>query len=130
MTTGERIKQARKSAGLTQTELADKIGVKYSAIHKYESGIVVNLKRETIDAIAKALNVKPSWLLCIDEEKKPTESFSAGLSDQEIDLINKFRTLTQMSKENVSQTVSLLSTLPSDKQEAVSSLVLTIRNTI
>ena len=35
MTTGDRIKQARLQAGMTQSELAEKIGVKFSAIHKY-----------------------------------------------------------------------------------------------
>lgn len=69
MTTGERIKQARIAAGMTQKELADKVGVKFSAIHKYETGMVVNLKRETIAALARALNVKPSWLMCMDEPK-------------------------------------------------------------
>lgn len=66
-TTGTRIKAARIAAGLTQAELADKVGVKYSAIHKYEAGLVVNLKRDTIARLASALNVSPSYLLCIDE---------------------------------------------------------------
>ena len=70
MTTGDRIKQARINAGLTQKELAEKIGVKFAAIHKYETGIVVNLKRETIAALASALNVSPSWLMCMDDEPK------------------------------------------------------------
>ena len=69
MNTGERIKEARLAAGLTQTELADKIGVKFSAVHKYESGRVVNLKRETLSAIAHALNVSESWLLCLEQEE-------------------------------------------------------------
>ena len=68
MTTGERIKQARTRAGMTQKELAEKIGVKFSAIHKYESGMVVNLKRETIAALASALDVSPAWLMCMDDE--------------------------------------------------------------
>ncbi len=68
MTTGERIKQARLAAHLTQKELAEKVGLKFSAIHKYETGMVVNLKRETIAALAVALNVKPSWLMCMDDE--------------------------------------------------------------
>lgn len=66
MTTGERIRFARKGAGLTQTELAEKLGVKFSVISKYETGRVVNLKREIIDEIAKVLNVRPSWLLGYD----------------------------------------------------------------
>lgn len=67
MDTGTRIKQARLAAGLTQKELADKVGVKFSAIHKYESGMVVNLKRETVTALARALDVTESWLLCLEE---------------------------------------------------------------
>ena len=66
-TTGERIKEARKARGMTQTELAERIGVKFSAIHKYENGLVVNLKRDTIAALANALDVSPSWLMCIDD---------------------------------------------------------------
>lgn len=73
-TTGTRIKAARIAAGLTQAELADKVGVKYSAIHKYEAGLVVNLKRDTIARLASALNVNPSYLLCIDEETPAIES--------------------------------------------------------
>ena len=80
MTTGERIKQARLAAGLTQNELADKIGVKFSAIHKYEAGIVVNLKRETISALAAALDVKPSWLMCMDD----TEADLYDLAEQKV----------------------------------------------
>lgn len=88
-TTGERIKAARISAGMTQTELANKIGVKYSAVHKYESGIVVNLKREVIDNLAKALNVKPSYLLCV-EEKSPAIS-DEGMSEDKKYLIDWIR---------------------------------------
>ena len=72
-TTGERIRDARKARGMTQKELAEKVGVKFSAIHKYETGLIVNLKRETISALAKALDVSPSWLMCIDDETTAQE---------------------------------------------------------
>lgn len=54
-TTGKRIKNARIAAGLTQSELAEKVGVKYSAIHKYESGIVKNIPIERLIGIANAV---------------------------------------------------------------------------
>ena len=96
MTTGERIKLARKNAGLTQTELADRIGVKYSAIHKYESGLVVNLKRETIDAISKALDVRPSWLMCMEDKETPAgEEAGERLTDSEKELLSCFRMLSE-----------------------------------
>lgn len=62
-TTGERIKEARIAAGMTQKELAAKVGVKFSAIHKYEAGLIVNLKQETIAKLSQALGVKPSYLM-------------------------------------------------------------------
>ena len=69
MTTGDRIKQARVTKGMTQEELADKLGVKFGVISKYETGRVKNLKRETIAALAEILDVKPSWLMCMDDEE-------------------------------------------------------------
>lgn len=89
MTTGERIKEARIAAGLTQTELAEKVGLKFSAIHKYESGKVVNLKRETIAALATVLNVKPSWLMCLDNEDEESLALSAMRSVRRIEVSPK-----------------------------------------
>lgn len=63
MTIGERIHEARKKAGLTQTELAKKIGVMHSAIHKYETGIITNIPIDRIRSIASALNVTPAYLM-------------------------------------------------------------------
>lgn len=63
LTIGERIKNARKKACVTQNELADKIGVQHSAIHKYESGIVTNIPIDRIRSIAQTLNVPMAYLL-------------------------------------------------------------------
>lgn len=86
MTTGARIKQARLAAGLTQTELADKIGVKFSAIHKYETGMVKNLKRDTIAALARALDVKPSWLMCMDDPEPVSDIIPMPIEREERDI--------------------------------------------
>lgn len=48
MTFGERIKQARRAAGLSQQELADRIGVSRMSICKYESGAVLPTHDHTI----------------------------------------------------------------------------------
>lgn len=77
MTIGERIKALRIQQGLTQEELGQKVGVQKSAIYKYETGLVVNLKRSTIEKLALALDVKPSYLMGLsDEEPKIPQGFS------------------------------------------------------
>lgn len=62
MTIGERIKQARKSAGLTQKELAQMIGKGYSSLQKYELNIV-EPSLEQLRKIALALGVTVSDLI-------------------------------------------------------------------
>lgn len=57
MTTGQRIKAARKAAGMTQKELGEKIGVSYQGIAQWENDLR-NPKFETLQRIADALNVK------------------------------------------------------------------------
>ena len=59
MTIGEKIKKLRKEAGMTQAELASKLGLKDSVIAKYENGRIPDLKRTTIAGLAKVFNVSP-----------------------------------------------------------------------
>ena len=67
MTTSEIIKKLRKERGLTQEQLGQIIGVQKSAIAKYESGRVENLKRSSIEKLAKFFDVSPSYLLGITD---------------------------------------------------------------
>ena len=71
MTIGQKIREARKAKGITQEELGKIVGVQKSAIAKYESGRVVNIKRSTLQTIASALNMRPSELVF---EESPTEA--------------------------------------------------------
>lgn len=56
MTTGERIKAARKRAGVTQVQLAEQSGVAAISIHQYEAG-KRNPQLEPVLRIANALGV-------------------------------------------------------------------------
>lgn len=56
----ERIQTARKQAGLTQKELADRVGISQTAIHKLECGRSRSSRRTV--PIALACNVDPIWL--------------------------------------------------------------------
>lgn len=56
MTTGQRIKEARIKAGVTQQELADKLGISFVGISQWEHD-KRKPKQETLIKIAKALGV-------------------------------------------------------------------------
>ena len=62
MTTGERIKAARKNAGLTQEELGKRLGVSYVGISQWENNIR-NPKYITLQRIANALGITPQELI-------------------------------------------------------------------
>ncbi|MBI5099391.1 MAG: helix-turn-helix domain-containing protein [Nitrospirae bacterium] len=66
---GKRIKIARIKAGLSQGELARKLGIAYPTLSKYEQG------HRTPDSvllgqIAKILECDPGWLLAVEGERK------------------------------------------------------------
>ena len=60
---GKRIKFLRLKAGLSQTELAEKIGVSKQTLYKYENGIITNIPSDKIEAIAAATGYNPSYIM-------------------------------------------------------------------
>lgn len=66
MTLGEKIKRYRKSLGMTQTELGERLGVKTNAVSKWECGRVEDIPTSKIKALAGLFNVPVSEL--IDDE--------------------------------------------------------------
>ena len=56
MTTGQRIRAARKNNKLTQKGLAAKLGIAYQTLAQWENNLR-NPKRETLQRIAAALNI-------------------------------------------------------------------------
>lgn len=63
MTKGERIKQLRERAGLTQDELATKLKVTKQTIYKYEKNIVTNIPSDNIEVLANILDSTPEYIL-------------------------------------------------------------------
>ena len=68
MTTGQYIKRARQKAGMTQAQLAEKLGIPYQSIGQWERD-VRNPKLDTLKRIADALNISiqelagiPKWV--------------------------------------------------------------------
>jgi transcriptional regulator with XRE-family HTH domain len=61
----ERLRSVREDRGLTQRELADRVGLTESAIRNYEL-MQASPKRQHLDAIAAALDIRPEALVVYD----------------------------------------------------------------
>ena len=72
MSMAQRIKEERIKKGMTQEQLADRLGIQKSAIAKYENGRIENIKRSTIVRMAAIFDCDPCYLL--DLVKKPPVS--------------------------------------------------------
>ena len=94
MTRGERIRKTREDQGITQVELAERIGESKQTLYKYESGIITNVPAEKIELIAHILDVSPAWLMGWQENKYAitnVKSDSIQLTDEEMLLVNGYR---------------------------------------
>ncbi|MFQ5876598.1 MAG: helix-turn-helix domain-containing protein [Acidobacteriota bacterium] len=58
---GERIKRLRKSRGLRQWQMAEKLSATQPAVHKYENGILPEVKR--LLELARIGNTSVEWIL-------------------------------------------------------------------
>ena len=103
MNIGNKIKTARIAKGMTQEELGKILGVQKSAIAKYESGRVVNIKRSTLKKISDILEILPSEL--IYEEKQSTES---ELSLKKKEFIKKVEGMTDAQLDRLEQILALV----------------------
>ena len=63
MTVGQRLKQLREKAGLSQVDLAAKLNVSKQNLYKYENDIITNIPSDKIEEAASILNVSPSYIM-------------------------------------------------------------------
>lgn len=83
---GNRIRQKRIEKQMTMEQLASALGVKASAINKYEKGIVENIKRSTIQQMAIIFECDPAWLMGFDQEPQEAPLYNPAVQEF-IDLI-------------------------------------------
>lgn len=89
----KRLKQARKAAGMTQKEVAERLGITESTYCGYETG-----KRQPdavkISAIARVLGVSGDYLLGLEEGQPPLSTET----EQERELLLLFRDMSDDGK--------------------------------
>ena len=89
----QKIKDLRKEKGLTLEQVASVVGVGKSTVRKWETGMIANMRRDKIAALAKALGTTPEYLMGWDELKiPPTEP---ELSEGEKLVLDLFRQIPE-----------------------------------
>ena len=53
----------RKELGLTMKQVAELVGVSEATVSRWESGQIANMRRDKINSYAKALQVRPSFIM-------------------------------------------------------------------
>lgn len=123
LTIGQLIKQSRINRGLTQEELGELVGVKKSAVAKWENGRVSEIGRSNLQGLAKALGIDPAELIGEDgievrkRIKKDPKAAAAKaaelLSDQDfIDLYTLYKSLPQEKKNQIRDFILFIANQP------------------
>ena len=118
---GKRIKEARKKAGLTQNELAAKMGVSGSAIAQFERD-EYNPTFQKITEISKALNCNISDLITDQEYSKQDKQDAIdqiifGGTDNRIEfkihqIIERMQMLNYAGQDKAIDLVDMLTKIP------------------
>lgn len=87
---GNLIRRLRKVAGMTQMELADKMGITYQQVQKYEKG-ASELTIKRLRQVSDALSVPVSMF--VPDDAGVAEADAPYLTEEETNLLTFFRRL-------------------------------------
>ncbi len=85
-----KIKQLRQERNMTLEQVANIVGVGKSTVRKWETGMIVNMKRDKIALLAKALDTTPAYLMGWKENEQ-TALDEPKLTEGEKILLELFR---------------------------------------
>lgn len=105
----QKIKELRLANDMTLEQVAEIVGVGKSTVRKWETGMIANMRRDKIAALAKALRTTPAYLMgwedpVVEEKEKdspPDFSFYYDLSEESQAKLKEFAQflLAQQNKE-------------------------------
>ena len=71
-----RLKALRETSGMTLEEVAKIINVTKQTVQKYESGVVVEIPSDRIEALAEVYNVSPGYIMGWEDLPKQNNGMS------------------------------------------------------
>lgn len=94
---GERLARLRKARGITQIEMASRLGTTQSIISQYERG-EFRLHAELVSRLAEILDVSADELLGIEHRKKKTPQPS--LTTQDMRLLRRVQVINKLPRRD------------------------------
>jgi transcriptional regulator with XRE-family HTH domain len=116
---GREIRQHRRSAGLTQKQLAKVVGVTGAQLHRYETG-ATRIAASRLIAIANALGVRTDSLLAVASagEMGNRATSTPNTSDEIVELIQVFGSIADPKHRSALVAVARMMTSPYQRQAA------------
>lgn len=125
MHTGTKIKDLRKAYNMTQSDLGDLLGVKKSAIQKYEKGEIVNLKLSSLKKLCEIFNVTSDYFIFpqakefdtkynseqLQHEIKIIEEIQALYGAKAVEILHNFTKLNEVGKDYALEVIENLTLL-------------------
>ena len=112
---GKNIRRYREAIGMSQVDLAKKMGITTALLWKYESGTITNIPSDNVLKASEALCVSVNALF--DREKNLDKSAADLIADK------------LLSDDRLLEHVKILADLPDNKKECVYSIIDTISKT-
>jgi transcriptional regulator with XRE-family HTH domain len=95
-----RIRERRQKVGMTQEELADRIGTNQRQISKYENGHN-DPTADVLAALARALDTTTDWLLGLTDTPERPLRTEADLNEDERELLLIYRSKPAARRKQV-----------------------------
>lgn len=73
---GQKIKTLREEHGLTLEQVGEAVGVGKSTVRKWETGIIANMRRDKIAALAQVLHTTPRLFDGVERRNSGGQPFS------------------------------------------------------
>ena len=105
----KKIKELRQAKGLTLEQVALVVGVGKSTVRKWETGMIANMRRDKIAALAKALGTTPAYLMGWEDDAEKQKNLS---NDEKVSLTDEEKIL-----------LDLFNRVPEDKQQLVIQMI-------
>lgn len=110
------LKNRRLQLGLTQKQVADRVGVSEATVSRWESGDIANMRRDRIAGLADALRTTPDFIMTGLAGPRQAPPGPTPEESQLQEMLEKLRRLTPENRSAALAQLDLLLTRQ-EKQE-------------